>query len=383
MTKLVSNVTKIAEEVSDFYNGSFLVKNIGGGLLTGTVITDSDIISFEETEFEGNEYELKYRIDVRECEPHKFLKFSVFIVSNGGEVIIPVFIKVLKNIFYTADGFKITDMKSFFSYFKKKPSNAVDIFYSEEFFKWLTKINFRHIDMFKLFLNDENRVRAIDNFFVFCKLKKKSYVEAVEKNINIFVRPFQTEKMFGSIALLKKGYGYIHKKIDLKFNNECIRLEKNEITEKDFDCENRCYVNYEISPHLINGHFIRECVVIDENTSVKINISVLPKIVVNLSQEIYEYEDFGSVIIENNCDKDLLFEFSAKDSFIEFESKHCIISDKDRVYFKIKRSKMQYFVNKMTFNKKLYTVSEIYIKTVFGNQIIKKTKKVVLGNSLF
>ena len=109
---------KIAEEVSDFYSGSFFVKNIGGGLLTGTIITDNDVISFDETDFEGNEYELKYNIDVREYEPNKLLKFNVYIVSNGGEIIIPVFIKVLKNIFYTDDGYKITDIKSFFSYFK-------------------------------------------------------------------------------------------------------------------------------------------------------------------------------------------------------------------------------------------------------------------------
>ena len=30
-------------------------------------------------------------------------------------------------------------------------------------------------------------------------------------------------------------------------------------------------------------------------------------------------------------------------------------------------------------NKKLYTESEIYVKTVFDNKIIKKTKKVFLG----
>lgn len=374
---------KIAEEVSDFYSGSFFVKNIGGGLLTGTIITDNDVISFDETDFEGNEYELKYNIDVREYEPNKLLKFNVYIVSNGGEIIIPVFIKVLKNIFYTDDGYKITDIKSFFSYFKKKPLNAIDIFYSEEFFKWLAKINFQRIDMLKLFLNDEDKERAIDNFFLFCKLKKKSYVEAIEKNINIFVKPFQKEKIFGSIALLKKGYGYIHKKIDFKYNNTCIKFEKNELTSKDFDIENRCYINYEIAPCLITSSFSKECVIIDENTFIKINISVLPKIVVNLSQEIYEYDDFGSIIIENNCGKDLVFELSAKDNFIEFESRHYIVSDKDKVNFKIKRSKMKSFIDKMTFNKKLYTESEIYVKTVFNNQTIKKTRKIVLGNSLF
>ena len=374
---------KIAEEVSDFYSGSFFVKNIGGGLLTGTIITDNDVISFDETDFEGNEYELKYNIDVREYEPNKLLKFNVYIVSNGGEIIIPVFIKVLKNIFYTDDGYKITDIKSFFSYFKKKPLNAIDIFYSEEFFKWLAKINFQRIDMLKLFLNDEDKERAIDNFFLFCKLKKKSYVEAIEKNINIFVKPFQKEKIFGSIALLKKGYGYIHKKIDFKYNNTCIKFEKNELTSKDFDIENRCYINYEIAPCLITGSFSKECAIIDENTFIKINISVLPKIVVNLSQEIYEYDDFGSIIIENNCGKDLVFELSAKDNFIEFESRHYIVSDKDKVNFKIKRSKMKSFIDKMTFNKKLYTESEIYVKTVFNNQTIKKTRKIVLGNSLF
>ncbi len=320
---------------------------------------------------------------MRECEPDKLLKFNVYIVSNGGEIIIPVFIKVLKNVFYTYDGYKITDIKSFFSYFKKKPLNAIDIFYSKEFFEWLLEINFQQIDMFKLFLNDEDKERAIDNFFLFCKLKKKSYVEAIEKNINIFVKPFQKEKIFGSVALLKKGYGYIHKKIDFKYNNACMKFEKNEITSKDFDIENRCYINYEIDPRFISGSFLREYVAIDENTFIKINISVLPKIVVNLSREIYEYEDFGSIIIENNCDKDLVFEISAKDNFIEFESRHYIVSDKDKVNFRIKRSKMKSFIDKMTFNKKLYTESEIYIKTVFNNQIIKKTRKIILGNSFF
>ncbi len=180
---------KIAEEVSDFYSGSFFVKNIGGGLLTGTIITDNDVISFDETDFEGNEYELKYNIDVREYEPNKLLKFNVYIVSNGGEIIIPVFIKVLKNIFYTDDGYKITDIKSFFSYFKKKPLNAIDIFYSEEFFKWLAKINFQRIDMLKLFLNDEDKERIYPPYkFEIVMLKDKKFNANLLNDIRDFYK---------------------------------------------------------------------------------------------------------------------------------------------------------------------------------------------------
>ena len=172
---------------------------------------------------------------------------------------------------------------------------------------------------------------------------------------------------------MKKGYGYIYKEINLKYNSKWLKIKKNIITSDDFDNENRCYINYEINPKLIHGNFSRECIIIDENIEVKIDVTKLPKVIVNLSSEIYEYEDFGSVIIENNCGRDLI---------IEFEKKHCLISETDSVFFKIKRSKMQNFINKVSFSKKLYIESEIYVTTVFENQIIKKIKKIVLGTSL-
>ena len=43
---------------------------------------------------------------------------------------------------------------------------------------------------------------------------------------------------------------------------------------------------------------------------------------------------------------------------------------------------MRDFIDKVSFNKKLYIESEIYVKTVFNNKVILKTKKAVLGTSL-
>lgn len=345
-------------------------------------MSDNNIVSFDDTEFEGNEYEIKYKIDVKDCEPQKLLKFNIYVVSNGGELTIPVFIKVLKEIFYTDDGYKIVTMKDLFSYSKKKPEKAAEVFCSDKFIKWLIKIDFERIDIMRMFLCDNIKERAIDNFFIFCKLKKKSYIEVIEKNINIHIKPFQTEKIKGSIVILKKGYGYIERKINFKYGCDFIRFDKKYISANDFNDENRCYINFEINPSLILNNFSRECVIIDENTNVKIDIFKLPIITVNLSQEIYEYEEFGTIIIENNCEKDLVFEFTAKDNFIEFESRHCVISNQDNVLFKIKRSKIKNLMSMVSFNKKLYTKTEIYVKTVFDGQIIKKTKEIFLGNSL-
>ncbi len=345
-------------------------------------MSDSDCISFEKEEFEGNEFELKYNIDVRNCTTKKFLKFNIYVVSNGGEIIIPVFIKVLRDILYTSDNYKIVDIKDFFLYYKKKPKKAADIFYSDTFMDWLIKIDFEYTEMVKFILKDNNRERAVENFFILSKLKKRCFFEVIEKNINISIKPFQMDILSGSVVILKKGYGYIYKEINLKYNSKWLKIKKNIITSDDFDNENRCYINYEINPKLIRGNFSRECIIIDENIEVKIDVTKLPKVIVNLSSEIYEYEDFGSVIIENNCGRDLIFEFSSKDSFIEFEKKHCLISETDSVFFKIKRSKMQNFINKVSFSKKLYIESEIYVTTVFENQIIKKIKKIVLGTSL-
>lgn len=382
MTKISANVSKIAEEVLDICDGSICVKNLGGGVLVGNIMADSEAVLFEETMFEGNDVCLKYTIDVRNYEPQKLLKFDIYIVSNGGELTIPVFIKVLKNIFYTDDGYKISNIRDFFSYSKRKPKKAADIFYLKEFYDWLVKINFEYTNIVKMLLKESNKEKALENFFVFCKIKRRPFTDVVEKNINVVVKPFQKDIVMGSIVVLKKGHGYIYRKIDLKYNFEWIKLDKKEITSEDFDDENRCYINYEIDPMLIDGNFSKECVLIDESTEAEICVRKLPKIVVSLSDEVYEYEDSGFISIENNCGKDLLFEVEAKDSFIEFEAKHYIVGEKDKIPFKIKRSKINSFLSRVSFNKKLYTESEIYIKTFFDNKLIKKCEKVVLGVSL-
>ena len=346
-------------------------------------MADNSVITFEETEFEGNDYEIKYKIDVSACEPNEFLRFNIYIISNGGEVTIPVFIKVLKNIFYVEDGFRISSVKDLFLYSKRKPRNAVQIFNSQKFTDWLKQTDFKYMDILKLFTDDENKERGLENFFIFCRLKKRTTVEVAEKSINVFLKPFSKDIIKGNIVVIKKGYGYVHKKMNFKYNCKCIKFSKNELSSDDFDTENRCYIDFEIDPSLIENKLERECVIFDENTSVTINIEKFPKLVVNLSSEIYEYDDFGTISIENNCGRELVFEIGAKDDFIEFESKHYVISEKKEIPFRVKRSRIKNFMDRVTFNRKLYAESEIYIKTVFENQIIKKTKKIILGSSLF
>ncbi len=378
--KVKADIDKIAIETGGKAQGDFYIRNSGGGIISGSIISGSRCITFEKNEFEGNLINVKYFIDMDMYSCGETAKTYILIVSNGGELYIPVFIKYVKEIFYLQGGIKISSLKDFFSYYKKNPGEAANVFFSEEFLLWLERNNPECMEMSGFFLSDDNRERALDNFFIFCGLKKKAFLSVSEKKINTYFRAFESKKLKGSIVILKKGYGYIEEKIYLKNNSPWIKLDKKMIFSSDFDSENRCFVNYEIDTKAVEGLYAEEYVVICDGLSVKISVNAAAKIKCRLSKEIYDYSDNGYIEIENNCGKDLFFEVSARDGFVKLDSKHYSVSENRKIPFKIKLSAFQ--LTQISIMKKLYVESEIYVKTVIGDKIVEKTKKIVLGAPL-
>ena len=78
-------------EISNF----FVISNIGGGTLSGTIVSDSWII-LDKTSFIGNEFKIFFKIDSSKLNEGESYKGKIEIISNGGNKTLEIYIKLNK-----------------------------------------------------------------------------------------------------------------------------------------------------------------------------------------------------------------------------------------------------------------------------------------------
>lgn len=382
MPKIKIDIDKIVVQVRHNAEGFFNIKNTGGGTLAGVIFSNTDCIEFNPDYFEGNNVKIRYVVSSGIYGNGDIIHANILISSNGGELKIPVVIKIITETIETIQKFEINSLKDFLSYSKKYPIDARRMIGTNEFIFWLQKIGFEHIEILEHIIKDSNKERALDNFLTLTKLKKKAYIEPNEKNINLKIRPISNEEIKSFFTLNKIGWGYIESEIELKNNCKWIELEKNKITNKDFDDSGKCIINYKVKSNLIADKFTKETVIINNPVKSYININVikLPLLKLQFNKECYNLADRGFLKIENNTGSDLAVIIKTSDNFIKFNSENYYIKDSKEIYFDIKVTGI--LKTQMEFIKKPYIESEIYIKTNIESKILKYTKSIIIGDSL-
>ena len=179
-----TGTNKIAMNVrNNSARGYIDVWNSGGGLLEGSITSNTDCITFVNEEFKGNNVRIEYKVNTLMYKKGDMIRSSLFISSNGGEKIISVIINVLEEVLETKNGGYISNIKEFMGYARKNPIEARKMLGSNDFLIWVKRTGFEHTDILEHIINDANKERALDNFFVLCGLKAKSRIEIIPKEI--------------------------------------------------------------------------------------------------------------------------------------------------------------------------------------------------------
>lgn len=341
LPSLSIDADKIAVETTGNYEGSFIIRNTGGGELKGRILSNSSVIKFTPDSFNSKKTTVFYTLDISIYKPGDIIKTSAVIMSNGGEKIIPVVIKALPFCIETKENIKITSLKDFYRYAKKYPLSARQLFMAQDFNFWLTGILYPHMDSYEKFSRDPNKERALDNFFVLNKLKKQAYVMPVEKNVTVTVNPYMDTVVEGNLIFQRTTWGYLDASIIKEGNAKWLSLNKDKLTSADFDENNSASVGYNIEPRLIIDKTASERVIADKASPVTVYVKKLPPVTAVLSKETFLPNENGHIAVTNNTGKDLLIEVATTENYLKFEGSRYYISSYAEIPFDVKVTSLQ------------------------------------------
>lgn len=366
---------KIYIETSGNCEGSFLIKNDGGSIISGKVMSNSRFISFEPENFHGNDSKINFYIDLELYKPGDVFKSNVVILSNGGEHTMEFHIKVTPYALETKEGIKITSLKEFYRYAKEYPIQARMLFSNHEFMMWLYTSGYEYMDLYEKFLLDTNKERALDNFLIMNKLKKKADIEFMDKSISIDIPTFQTNSVKGVIPVKRIGLGYIEKNI--KHSASWLNIEQDKISSLDFDSDNIAYIPYSIEPIQLKNNANFDKVTIGEK-SICFKAIKTEYLKITFDREFLGFKDSGNLIIKNNSGNKVPVNIYTKDNFIKFEGTKYYIDDFARIPFYVDVPVM--LTARLSISKQPSLESELYIESVFNEKIFTKTIKIVIGS---
>ena len=376
------NVDKIAINMNEKIDGFINIKNIGGGILSGEIISNTDCVVLDRESFEGNDINIFYSLDTSLYSGGDFIKSSIIILSNGGEICLPVFINILKLDYLKCGEDKIYEIKDFYNYYLKDYVEAIRIFYSYEFILWLKNIQFKHIHIVEEILKDANKQRAIDNFFVLAKMKEKAYIKIEQKHFKYkYFTANKNKEIIGYIPIKLIGTGYFEDEITIENDVDFIQILKNKINNRDFDKNGFYNLEFKIIKEKIENFFERKKIIFNKSKeTVIIELNKKKPIEIIFEKDYFSYVDKGLLKVLNNTEEDIIIEILPKDTFVFFEGKKYLLSKYTEIGFEIKVS--PFLKAQMDFVKNPNIKSEILIKTFIKDSIYKMQKEIYIGSSL-
>jgi len=151
-------------------SGAINIKNTGGGVLEGRVLSRCPGLFFPREIFVGNNEILHFTFT-----PAESAEGMIYILSNGGEKAIPVYVKPTR--ITAPGGFAISDIYDFYEYSQKNPAQAQRIFTDSEFYMLLLATGYEYMEVYEALHKDANRKRAMVNFFIVSGIKDRVAME--------------------------------------------------------------------------------------------------------------------------------------------------------------------------------------------------------------
>jgi len=383
LPKINTIVDEIYEEVDSIKQGYIKIENVGGGILEGKISSNSNSILFMPDEFVSNNIKIAYNINVSMYSKGEIVKTEIIISSNGGEKIIPINIKVIENVIHTKEGIAIKKLDDFLNYSKQYSIEARRLLCSNDFMIWLKNINFADIDIVESLINDSNKERALDNFLILCKLKKRAFTTSDKDCINIKINDYNKREIEGKIKLYKNGWGYIDDELFIKNNSDWLSINKNKITSKDFDDNNEAEITYYVNVDAIKTKYEKDSIVIKGTEKREIKFWIINESLINvkITKMYFDLNDTGFIEIENNTkESELTFEIISDENCVKFEGYKYRVGKYAKIPFNIKVSGIQKAQNEIF--KKPFIDAKIYIKTTVGKNVLKYEKKIRICDTI-
>lgn len=367
--KLECSIKKVNLEGFGFIEGSFMIKNVGEGQLSGSIFSQLDNLELSPESFDGNNIKVAYMVNLYDYKSDDKISTSAVIRSNGGEAIIPFEFNIVPASIITKEGQNIYSLNQFLDYSIKNPLSARTLLSQKDFMLWLFSIGYSYMDIYDKFVSDPNKERALDNFLIFNKLKQKATILPTQTNLKVQL-PQDSSAYTAGIGLKRTTFGYATASLAVR-KGSWLKLSKNKVESRDFDENNFTEVDYIILTDELKA---RDTAIVDvesENIIQRIYLTISFKKAFNayLNKNSYAYEDKGVLSILNNTGKDLMLDINTKDNFIKFDANRYYIGKSAQINFDIKFSAL---ATSLGFKKKLFINSQIFLSSNINGIVTTK-----------
>ena len=324
LPSLELDIDSLSIESNADREGSFTIKNTGGGLLSGYILSRNPALSFNPGRWTGNSQVISYvytpDADTARRLPPVSQNNNVYVSSNGGEISLPVTINFTPMTIPTEEGPTIATIGDFYNYAQAYPSAARRLFTSSEFYMLLLSTGYEFMDIYESLHKDVNRERAMDNFFMLSGLKNKTHITLEKRHIDIIHRP--EEKIYEDFYVQKTDTGYADAPITVLGDAPWLTLSTNRLASGDFDQDNRAMVGVSVDSLLVTGTFARERIFVGpepaEDNTLEVTFRRATPFILRLNRAGYRYEDRGSIEIENNTGLNMTIEVYCRDRHVRF-----------------------------------------------------------------
>ena len=383
LPRLDINTGAIDIETNDKYEGTFTIKNTGGGTLSGQILSRCAGLVFNPAEWIGNTQMIAYTFNAADAglTTGQSIESHVYISSNGGEQMLPVVAKLTKMSIVTSEGFTITNLQEFYQYASSHPAQARRLFVVSEFYALLLAIGYEYMEVYESLHKDANRERALDNFFILSGLKGKTTFSVEDTSLKFVQNPNDNALLYGHITVQKSDNGYVEAPITLRDNSPWLNFYASKLVQSDFKETLGTMVNFSIDPMQVTGAYARELVTIGtqpsgENT-VEIEYRRAAPIVLWLNRAAYGYEDKGVIQVTNNTGKDMKVEIHCPESYVRFSARSYLVGTYGEIPFNIKLSA---FLSAQLFFRKLpYMKTEIEVRANVQGKAYRKLLPIIVG----
>ena len=365
-------------------SASFVVINSGGGTLEGRIVSPSSNLKFNPSQWTGNRQEITcdFLPQMLEGLKHNETKrFYASIISNGGEEMLPVTIRLVKMAITTPKNTRIVNLEDFFEYANNNLYDAMEIFESKDFQTLLKELEFPNMETYTLLLKEPNRHMALDVFFILAGLKDHTYIVAPKDEIVHLIKPGKKLPIQGNLILEQSDKGYVEATLSIENEVKWLKLYSKSLTSADFS-EGMAKIRYRIDPRLIQNRYNGAIIAIKttndrEPTRVSIVAKSSPLIKVWMPREGYSYKDEGVIVIENQIGSALQIEISCKESFVRFKERRYKVDGQLQIPFSIKLSPM--LSARMLFSKIPAMTATIEVKASYRGKESKKNLTLTAG----
>ncbi|MDR3238911.1 MAG: DUF5717 family protein [Clostridiales bacterium] len=348
---LTVSTEKIQLEASQATEGGFVVKNTGGGLLSGQVFVIRPCLEFSPQRFEANEVKVVYRAapDLELAED-EFVSEAV-ILSNGGEKRLPVSITFRSKSLLAKDKTVIDNLQDFAAYAQRLSpltagnsggvSPAAELMRTTAFRAMLSRCHFMFMEAYENLLKDQDRNRALESFLILSGFKKPLKLTVMKRDFIFKVKSAQRDLMYAQIPVRKEGWGYLEDSVCLKGGAPWLKILTS--LSQALKGAEQGAIAFSIDPALLPARCNTAKILVTDDPENHAAVTVVrePAIKVRASKEVYGVEEEGKLCLENQSGEDLLVEIQSSEKFVRFEAKKYIIAEYAEIPFTIKMAAMQ------------------------------------------